>query len=163
MVPAGDGETYIMPVEVCETRYPILVDQFTFNTAQPAGIGRFRGGFGLVRDYRILCDRADLTATFGRFKYPPWGAGGGGDGSPNAVEVIVDGNKHPSLRRGKLARYTLYQGDVARLITGVGGGYGNPSERDSSLVESDVLNGYLSCAEAREIYGVIFEPDSDVR
>lgn len=163
MVPAGDGETYIIPVEVCETRYPILVDQFTFNTAQPAGIGRFRGGFGLVRDYRILCDRADLTATFGRFKYPPWGAGGGGDGSPNAVEVIVDGNKHPSLRRGKLARYTLYQGDVARLITGVGGGYGNPSERDSSLVESDVLNGYLSCAEAREIYGVIFEPDSDVR
>lgn len=160
MVPAGDGETYIMPVEVCETRFPILVDQFTFNTAQPAGIGRFRGGFGLVRDYRILSDRADLTTTFGRFKFPPWGADGGGDGSPNAVEIIVHGNQHSSLRRGKLARYTLHQGDVARLITGVGGGYGEPSERDPSLVESDIRNEYLSREEAREIYGVIVEPDS---
>ena len=162
MVPAGDGETYIMPVEVCETRFPILVDQFTFNTAQPAGIGRFRGGFGLLREYRILCNKADLTTTFGRFKYPPWGANGGGAGSPNAVEIILTGDTQPSLRRGKLARYTLYRGDVARLITGVGGGYGDPSERDPSLVESDVRNEYLSREEAREIYGVIVEPGSRV-
>jgi N-methylhydantoinase B len=32
MVPAGDGETYILPVEVCETRFPILVDQIRFNS-----------------------------------------------------------------------------------------------------------------------------------
>ncbi len=159
MVPAGDGETYIMPVEVCETRYPFLVDQFAFNTAKPAGIGRFRGGFGLVRDYRILCDQADLTTTFGRFKFPPWGADGGGDGSPNAVEIIVAGDRRPSLRRGKLARHTLHQGDVARLITGVGGGYGDPSERDPSLIESDVRNEYLTRDEATEIYGDIVEPN----
>jgi len=85
MVPAGDGETFIMPVEVCESRFPILVDQFKFNNIQPAGIGRFRGGLGLVRDYRILSAEADLTATFGRFKFPPWGMDGGGDGSVNAI------------------------------------------------------------------------------
>ncbi|MCZ6530371.1 MAG: hydantoinase B/oxoprolinase family protein, partial [Chloroflexi bacterium] len=157
-----DGETNIMPVEVCETRYPILVDQFTFNTSQPAGIGRFRGGFGLVRDYRVLCEAADLTATFGRFKFPPWGAGGGGDGSPNAVEIILAGDTQPSLRRGKLARYTLYRGDVARLITGIGGGYGDPSRRDPALVEADVRNEFLSSAQAEKIYGVIVEPSSRV-
>jgi N-methylhydantoinase B len=162
MVPAGDGETYIMPVEVCETRFPILVDQFTFNTSQPAGIGRFRGGFGLVRDYRILSEQADLTATFGRFKFPPWGADGGGDGSPNAVEIILAGDTQPSLRRGKLARYTLYRGDVARLITGVGGGYGDPSQRDPALVAADVRNEFLSSAQVKEIYGVVVEPDSRV-
>jgi N-methylhydantoinase B len=162
MVPAGDGETYIMPVEVCETRFPILVDQFTFNTAQPAGIGRFRGGFGLVRDYRILSEQADLTTTFGRFKFPPWGADGGGDGSPNAVEIIPTGDTQPSLRRGKLARYTLYRGDVARLITGVGGGYGDPSKRDPALVEADVRNEFLSSSQAKEIYGVVVEPGSRV-
>lgn len=162
MVPAGDGETNIMPVEVCETRYPILVDQFTFNTSQRAGIGRFRGGFGLVRDYRVLCEAADLTATFGRFKFPPWGAGGGGDGSPNAVEIILAGDTQPSLRRGKLARYTLYRGDVARLITGIGGGYGDPSRRDPALVEADVRNEFLSSAQAEKIYGVIVEPSSRV-
>jgi N-methylhydantoinase B len=158
MVPAGDGETYIMPIEVCETRYPILVDQFIFNTIQPAGIGRYRGGFGLIRDYRLLGNEALLTATFGRFKYPPWGADGGSDGSSNAVEIIPAGATGPSLRRGKLARYRLRQGDVARLITAVGGGYGPPLERDPTLVQRDVRNDYLTIAQARDIYGVVLAP-----
>jgi N-methylhydantoinase B len=158
MVPAGDGETYIMPVEVCESRFPILVDQFRFNNEQPAGIGRFRGGLGLVRDYRILCAEADLTATFGRFKYPPWGAGGGGDGSANAVEIIPDGTTKPATRRGKLARHRLRRGDVARLITGSGGGIGNPLERDPDLVREDVRNELLTIAQAADIYRVIINP-----
>jgi N-methylhydantoinase B len=158
MVPAGDGETYIMPIEVCETRYPILVDQFTFNTAQPAGSGRFRGGFGLLRDYRILGEEAHLTATFGRFKYPPWGAGGGSDGSANMVEIIPAGATQPVLRRGKLARYRLRHGDVAHLITAVGGGYGPPLERDPGLVQDDVRNEFLTVAQALEIYGVVIDP-----
>jgi N-methylhydantoinase B len=148
-----------MPVEVCETRFPILVDQFTFNTRQPAGVGRFRGGFGLIRDYRILNDEAALTTTFGRHKYPPWGAGGGGDGSPNAVEIIPVGASEPVLRRGKLARYRLRRGDVARLITGVGGGYGDPLERDPVLVRDDVRNEYLTVAQAAELYGVVVDPN----
>ena len=160
MVPAGDGETYIMPVEVCETRFPILVDQFTFNTTQPAGIGRFRGGFGLIRDYRILCDEAHLTATFGRFKYPPWGADGGGDGSSNAMEIIPAGATEPTLRAGKLARYRLRCGDVARLITAVGGGYGNPLERDPALIQDDVRNDLLTITQAKEIYGVVIDPST---
>jgi N-methylhydantoinase B len=158
MVPAGDGETYIMPVEVCETRYPVQVDQFTFNTAQPAGSGRFRGGFGLVRDYRILTEQAELTATFGRFKFPPWGAAGGGDGSPNAVEIIPGGASGPALRRGKLARYRLRRGDVARLITGVGGGYGDPRQRDPALVQADVRNSYLTVDQAADFHAVILDP-----
>jgi len=158
MVPAGDGETYIMPVEVCETRYPVQVDQFTFNTAQPAGSGRFRGGFGLVRDYRILTEQAELTATFGRFKFPPWGAAGGGDGSPNAVEIIPGGASGPALRRGKLARYRLRRGDVARLITGVGGGYGDPLQRDPALVQADARDGYLTIGQAADHYAVVLDP-----
>ncbi len=155
MVPAGDGETTIMPVEVCETRYPILVEQFTFNTEQAAGNGRYRGGYGLVRDYRILCEEAFLTATFGRFKYPPWGASGGGDGSPNAVEIIPRGATIPSLRRGKLARYRLARGDLARLITGSGGGYGDPLERDPDRVRNDVRDELLTPTQAAAIYGVV--------
>jgi len=158
MVPAGDGETYIMPVEVCETRYPIQVDQFTFNTAQPAGSGRFRGGFGLARDYRILSEQAELTTTFGRFKFPPWGAAGGGDGSPNAVEIIPGGASGPTLRRGKLARYRLRRGDVARLITGVGGGYGDPLQRDPALVQADARDGYLTIGQAADHYAVVLDP-----
>jgi N-methylhydantoinase B len=143
LVVVGDGETYVMPVEICETRFPLLVDQFTFNL-QPSGAGKFRGGFGLVRDYRVLCESAQLTTTFGRHKYYPWGAAGGGAGSPNGVAIIPAGQSEPVLWKGKLARYPLKRGDVARMVTGVGGGYGNPAERDPEAVRDDVRNGFLS-------------------
>jgi N-methylhydantoinase B len=157
LVVVGDGETYIMPVEVCETRYPLLVDQFAFNV-QPAGVGQYRGGFGLVRDYRVLSQTAQLTTTFGRHKYPPWGAAGGGSGSPNGVAVFPDGSSEPVVWKGKLARYPLKRGDVARMVTGTGGGYGDPARRDPEAVRQDVRNGLLSVEQAREIYGIVIDP-----
>jgi N-methylhydantoinase B len=116
MVPVGDGETYMIPVEVCEARYPIQVEQYTFNTAQ-AGAGEYRGGCGLIRDYRLLAQQALLTTTFGRHRFPPWGAHGGGAGSTNGVRIIPAGNNEPILSRGKLARYPLRYEDVVRLVT----------------------------------------------
>ena len=159
LVPVGDGETYIIPVEICETRYPILVDQFTFNQT-PAGHGQHRGGLGLIRDYRLLAEEALLTTTFGRHKYPPWGTNGGGDGSPNGVEVLTPEQSEPVLWRGKIARYRLRRGDVARLITGVGGGYGRPHDRPVKAVVEDVRNGYVSLATAETVYGVQLDPET---
>ena len=159
LVPVGDGETYIMPVEVCEGRYPILVEQYAFNL-QEAGAGRFRGGAGLTRDYRILSDKAMLTTTFGRHRYPPWGAEGGMRGSVNGVEVIRKGADRPEVWRGKLARYPLDKGDLVRLKTGTGGGYGSALDRDPELVRQDVLNGFLSVEQARSIYAVVLEEES---
>jgi N-methylhydantoinase B len=153
LVVVGDGETYIMPVEVCEARYPLLVKQFTFNV-QPAGAGRYRGGFGLIRDYQILCAAAQLTTTFGRHKYVPWGAMGGHPGSPNGVAVIPAGASEPVLWKGKLARYPLKRGDIVRLVTGIGGGYGDPRQRDPASVYADVRNGFLTVDQARILYGV---------
>lgn len=153
LVPVGDGETYVIPVEVCETRYPLLVDQYTFNQT-PAGHGRYRGGLGLIRDYRLLADEALLTTTFGRHKYPPWGANGGGDGSPNGVEVFVAGESEPMLWRGKIARHVIRRGDVARMVTGGGGGYGDPKERPEDEILEDLKNGYISMNTAIEVYGL---------
>jgi N-methylhydantoinase B len=159
MVVVGDGETYIMPVEVCESRYPLLVDQFTFNL-QSAGAGQYRGGFGLVRDYRILSQSAQLTTTFGRHRFLPWGAAGGEAGSPNGVAVIPDAASEPTVWKGKLARYPLRRGDVARLVTGVGGGYGDPASRHPEAVRQDVHNEFLSVEQAQKIYGVILDPET---
>jgi N-methylhydantoinase B len=157
LVVVGDGETYIMPVEVCESRYPLLVDQFAFNV-QPAGAGQYRGGFGLVRDYRVLSQSAQLTTTFGRHRFLPWGAAGGGEGSPNGVAVIPKGGSEPAVWKGKLARYPLKQGDVARMVTGVGGGYGDPAQRDPEAVREDVRNEFLTVEQARQIYGAVVDP-----
>jgi N-methylhydantoinase B len=118
LVCIGDGETYVIPVEICETRYGVLVDQFALNIAD-GGAGRYRGGRGLIRDYRITAEEALVTGTFGRFKYWPWGMAGGQNGSPNYMEMIhADGT---SKVFGKTARYHLMRDEVARLVTGTGG------------------------------------------
>jgi len=152
LVCIGDGETYVIPAEVCEQKYGIVVDQYAFNPVD-SGAGEFRGGLGLVRDYRILGEEGIfLTATFGRFKYPPWGVEGGQGGSPNYVEVIrADGS--PSQRFGKGARVHLHKGDIARLITGGGGGWGDPHKRPRERVLADVKDGYISERAALETYG----------
>ena len=70
-------------------------------------------------------------------------AGGGQDGSPNAVEVIPAGAAEPVLRRGKLARQRLRRGDVLRLITGWAAGTAI-AERAAEAVGGDVRNGFLN-------------------
>ncbi|MGH2619813.1 MAG: hydantoinase B/oxoprolinase family protein [Anaerolineales bacterium] len=156
LVCVGDGETYIIPVEVCETRYGVLVDQFGFNITD-GGAGRHRGGRGLVRDYRITAKEAWFTGTFGRFKYLPWGMEGGATGSKNYTKILFSDGKEPVVF-GKAAQYHLKKGDVARLITGSGGGYGNPLERPIEKVQEDVKNGYITLAQAEADYGVSLEP-----
>jgi N-methylhydantoinase B len=159
LVAQGDGETYNIPVEVCETRYPVLVEQYALDIV-PNGAGRYRGGRGLVRDYRILCEQATLTTTYGRHRFLPWGAAGGQGGSPNAAAVIPAGATEPTVWRGKLARYPLRQGDLARLITGTGGGYGDPLDRPVEMVQADVRSGYTTLEHAKQAYGVTLDPDT---
>ncbi len=87
LVAMGDGETYTIPIEVCETRFGVQVEQLALNICD-GGAGRYRGGRGLVREYRITADEAYVTGTFGRHKVLPWGMAGGHDGSPNYMEFI---------------------------------------------------------------------------
>lgn len=156
LVCVGDGETYIIPVEVCETRYGVRVDQFALDIAE-GGAGRSRGGRGLVRDYRITADEAWFTGTFGRFKYLPWGMQGGAQGSRNYVQILFADGRQPDVF-GKAAQYHLGKDDVARLVTGTGGGYGNPLERPVEKVQSDAKDGYITPAEAEQTYGVVLNP-----
>jgi N-methylhydantoinase B len=156
LVCVGDGETYVIPVEVCETRYGVLVDQYGFDITD-GGAGRYRGGRGLVRDYRITAEEAWFTGTFGRHKFLPWGMVGGQPGSRNYTKIIFADGREPDIF-GKTARYHLKKGDVARLITGTGGGYGNPLERPVEEVQNDVKNGYITLEMAERDYGVVLNP-----
>jgi len=158
LVCVGDGETYIIPVEVCETRYGLLVDQYGFDITE-GGEGKFRGGRGLVRDYRILADEAWYTATFGRHKFLPWGLGGGTQGSKNYTKMIFADGHEPEVF-GKTAQYHMKKGDVARLITATGGGYGNPMERPVEKVVEDLKNGYITPEIAEKGYGVLVNPET---
>lgn len=151
LVSVGDGETFVIPVEVAEQRYGIRVERFGFDVVEGAGAGRRRGGRGLVREYRMLSD-GSLTVGFGRHVAPPWGTAGGRDGSPNYVEVV--GADGATDRFGKAARRPLRAGDLVRLVTGTGGGYGDPRERDRDDVEADLADGIITERDAHKVYGL---------
>ncbi len=158
----ADGETYVIPIEVAEARYGVLFDEFALDTSPAAGAGRYRGGRGCVRAYRALADEMFVTATCGRHKFPPWGALGGGDGSRNEVRFThADGRV---VVMGKSARYRLVRGEVATIVTGTGGGWGDPRSRPVEDVVEDVKDGYVSPTQAESDYGVVLDPaTSEVR
>ena len=61
---------------------------------------------------------------------------------------------------GITARRVMNRGDVVRMVTCTGGGYGNPLEREPESVAGDVKNEYISLEQAREDYGVIVDPET---
>ena len=154
----GDGETYTVPIEVCETRYGVLVDQFALDITD-GGAGEFRGGRGLVRDYRITADEAQHTGTFGRFKFLPWGMEGGQEGSRNYMKITYVDGREPTVI-GKIARLPVKKGDVVSLVTGTGGGYGDPYARPVEKVVGDVKNDYITPEMAEKDYGVVVDPET---
>jgi N-methylhydantoinase B len=152
----ADGETYVIPVEVAEARYGVLFDEFSLDTGPTAGAGRHRGGRGCVRSYRALGEEMFVTATCGRHKFPPWGVAGGRDGSRNEIRFT-----HADARvvvMGKSARYRLERGEVATIVTGTGGGWGDPHDRAVGEVVEDVKDGYVSLEQAERDYGVVLDP-----
>jgi N-methylhydantoinase B len=154
----GDGETYNVPVEMAEIRYGIRIDEYSLHT-DGKGAGEFRGGSGAVRSYRALSDGQMFSASFGRNKFPAWGAGGGEDGSYNYFEFHrADGTVEGPT--GIAARVILNKDDVVRMVTCTGGGYGQAKNRDPKRVADDVKNGYITAEDAARDYGV--ELGSDV-
>ncbi|MCL2392164.1 MAG: hydantoinase B/oxoprolinase family protein [Oscillospiraceae bacterium] len=153
LVAICDGETFIIPVEVCEYRYPVRVEQFAFNPK--VGAGEHIGGHGLIRDYRILNSNAALTTMASRHKHPPWGFAGGHDGSINDVQVHRSAGGYES--RATWSNEPLAGGDLVRFISGGGGGYGNPHNRPADKVLDDWKNQYITATEALEYFGVVID------
>lgn len=141
----GDGETYNVPVEVAETRYGVMVDEYSLHT-DGAGAGEYIGGSGVIRSYKALSDNQMVSVTFGRNKFVPWGMKDGQDGSSNEV-YIEKANGEVDGPFGIYPRYPLNKGDVVKLVTATGGGYGDPYKRPADKVALDVKNGYITlCA-----------------
>jgi N-methylhydantoinase B len=155
------GDTYNMPVEVAEVRYPWRVERFEFSQ-DSGGPGKFRGGLGVRRDYRIIGHNAGMTVTTDRvLNTPPWGIFGGKDGRPSITKVHRTDGSEETWR--KVSNLPLNDGDVTSFQTGGGGGYGSPLERDPEMVLQDVINGYVSLGSARQDYGVVIkEPEMEV-
>ena len=98
-----------------------------------------------------------MTAVIERCKTPPWGLEGGREGRPNDGAI-----RYPDASRrtiNKATRVRVPKGATLDLFSGGGGGYGPPAERDPAAVLSNLREGYISEAHAREHYGHSFAPD----
>jgi len=149
------GDTYNVPVEVAEVRYPWRVERFELRQGS-GGPGKFRGGLGVIRDYRIIGHKAGLTVTTDRVKYtPPWGLFEGKPGKTNITVVYRRGGEQEKWR--KISNLPLNENEVVSFQTGGGGGYGSPLERAPELVLRDVVDGYVSQKSAKKDYGVVID------
>ncbi|GLS36951.1 methylhydantoinase [Mesorhizobium tianshanense] len=145
------GETYNCPAEINEARNGLYVDRMELNL-EPGGEGKYVGGRGIVMDYRVRADNGFLTVVYTRSKFPPWALNGGREGSPNYVRFIrKDGT---SERFAFVSGHVTHTDDVIRVVTGSGGGYGDPKQRNRAAVEEDIKNGLITRERARGVYGI---------
>lgn len=142
------------PAEVLETEYPIELVQYGY-VQDSGGPGRFRGGLGLVREYRYVAERGTLQMRADRVKYAPYGIYGGKPGG--RCKNVYDPYGANVTLESKVKNRPLKAGDVVRHIMAGGGGYGWPFEREVERVVRDVLDEKVSLAAARDDYGVVID------
>ncbi len=152
----------LQSVEIVESQSPLRVEQCALREGF-CGDGAFRGGVGLRRDIRILNAEATLSVLSDRNIIPPYGVAGGSHGAANRFTVVRDGETiEPAPIPGKVAGFPLQEGDIVRMESAGGGGYGDALERDPERVRADVEKGYISRRQAEARYGVVLGADGAV-
>jgi N-methylhydantoinase B len=145
------GDTFNCPAEVAEARYGLYVERLALNDAS-GGEGEHRGGKGIVVEYRVRSNGCFFTCAYTRNIQKPWPQAGGLEGSPNYAEVVrPDGSVQ---EHAVVTGLQVNEGDVIRIHTGNGGGYGDPRLRSRELVLDDLRNGFVSPEQAAATYGV---------
>jgi N-methylhydantoinase B len=164
--PFGDGLDVIysargqknFPIEFIESEFPVQI--LTYAVHQDSGgPGQYRGGTGVVRDVRVLAQKAVLGTRMNGVKCPSWGVKGGKAGK-SGYFVVNPGTPREQNVPPFGDNLELQYGDILRVVTSGGGGWGNPAERDPLVVLQDVKDGFVSVNSARHDYGVVIEPET---
>jgi N-methylhydantoinase B len=145
-----------LPIEAMEVEFPVRIERYELVT-DSGGAGKYRGGLGVLRDMRVLAEKASVSLRSARQRFPAPGLAGG---KPGGLGTFVRNPGTASeTRLGLTTSGTpLANNDLLRVITPGGGGYGDPRERDPAAVKRDLVEGKISAAAAREIYGVTADP-----
>jgi N-methylhydantoinase B len=109
------------PVETLESLWPVRVARLAIRGGS-GGRGRHRGGDGLVKEVLFLTP-ARVGAQMTRHEDPPPGVAGGGPGRPGRLTLVRGGRARRLAARGQ---WRVEAGDLLRIETPGGGGYGRP-------------------------------------
>jgi N-methylhydantoinase B len=142
------------PAEFTENRFPVIVEKLALAT-DSGGVGKRRGGLGYEKHYRVLVD-CHTIVTADRVRLGCYGVNGGSAGKPFCVTVDLYGRAKDL--GGLVDGEPLAAGQVLRVVTTGGGGWGDPLEREPELVQRDAAQGKVSAAAARADYGVVLVP-----
>ena len=144
------------PIETMEAQHPVRVESYELEV-DSCGAGRYRGGLGIRRSYRVLADDVLLQLRADRIKFQPYGLDGGGSAAP-ASNTLTRGEVSealPSKIGMQIARNNL----VTHVQPG-GGGFGDPLKRPLAEIEEDVWNHKLSAAFVRKHYLAVVNPQT---
>jgi N-methylhydantoinase B len=147
-----------LPAEFTESRFPLRVERLGLAT-DSGGAGEYRGGLGYDKwiaplhdaSYMSVADRSILSC---------WGVRGGKAGAPFRVTVDPGGPNEREME-GLVDDEPVRAGEVVRIRTTGGGGWGDPLDRDPERVALDVLQGKVSPEAAERDYGVVLRLDDD--
>ena len=156
----ADGEDTIhvvpdsrnLPTEFTESRFPFIVERLGL-ACDSGGAGRFRGGLGYEKEIRMLRD-AKFMSIADRSILSCWGVKGGKAGAPFSV-VIEPGTSNQREVDALSDAVEVRAGELIRIRTTGGGGWGDPLERPVEEVRRDLEWGKISIEGARKDYGVI--------
>ncbi len=141
-----------IPVEFAESRWPFVVERLGL-AVDSGGPGRHRGGLGYDKHIRMLRD-ARFMSIADRSVLACWGVRGGRAGRPFSV-VIDPGGPHERVVDALADAESVRAGEVIRIRTTGGGGWGDPLDRPYDEVARDVAWGKVSVDGARDDYGVV--------
>ncbi|RJK96717.1 hydantoinase B/oxoprolinase family protein [Vallicoccus soli] len=162
----ADGEDTIhvvpdsrnLPTEFSESRFPFRVERLAL-AVDSGGPGLHRGGLGYEKHVRMLRD-ASFMSIADRSILSCWGVKGGRAGRPFQVTIDPGGPDEREVDALEDAA-PVRAGEVVRIRTTGGGGWGDPLERPYEAVARDVAWGKVSLAGAREDYGAVVSAGPD--
>jgi N-methylhydantoinase B len=164
--PYADGEDTIhvvpdsrnLPTEFSESRFPFVVERLEL-AVDSGGPGRCRGGLGYEKHIRMLRD-AHFMSIADRSILSCWGVASGRAGRPFSVTIDPGGPGERDVDALADAE-PVAAGEVIRIRTTGGGGWGDPLDRPVDEVLRDLRWGKVSSAGARADYGVVVSGGAD--
>jgi N-methylhydantoinase B len=162
----ADGEDTIhvvpdsrnLPTEFTESRFPFIVERLGL-AIDSGGAGRYRGGLGYEKQIRMLKD-ANFMSIADRSILACWGLKGGRAGASFSVTIDTGGPNEREIDALADAA-PVRAGEIIRICTTGGGGWGDPFDRPIDEVERDLRWGKVSFAGARADYGVVASGSKD--
>jgi N-methylhydantoinase B len=140
------------PVEIIESEFPTRIERFEM-IPDSGGAGRWRGGLGFARDYRIFTDEVRLSMRTDKHAIEPFGSESAFAGRKGSC-IVNPGTDQEKRLPSRFGDQRLSKGDLLRIERPGGGGLGTPLDRAAEQVLEDVRQGYVSVERAASDYKV---------